>query len=87
MPIGLSLVILCEREISALLTLDVGIIKDELVNSVAELGGGRIPDLSPGGLSINSCGVLLSTETRDFPARLPSHPASLLPAGRKDGHQ
>lgn len=72
-----------EREISALLTLDVDIIKDELVNSVAELGGGRIPDLSPGGLSINSCGVLLSTETRDFPARLPSQAGRMVTSDEK----
>lgn len=65
----------------------MGIIEDELTESVTELGGGGIPDLSPGGLSINSCGVLLSTESRDSPAHLLSHLASLLPARQKDGHQ
>lgn len=63
------------------------IVEDELLGSGAELGGGGVPDWSPGGLSLNSCGVWLRTESRGSPDCLLRHPASLLPAGQNDGHR
>lgn len=64
-------------------------------NSVTELGtwgkgGAGLMFLTwarcPAGLSVNSCGVLLSTESRDVPA-LHNKPSSLTPVGQMRGRR